>query len=138
MKDCAEVAIDDKTIELLYDFNNLVDAEPVTGINLLSALGNLNGGMTGGQLRGLIYAMIIPPLGFPKEPVEQLKWCGKLIRIDTMGDLIYGIGEACAIAISQEYAEQYKATVKEATAAMAAAASGDTEAPAEEPVVAAA
>lgn len=116
MKDYALVKIDNREIGLQYNFNDLCDAEPQTGCNLLAALENLGGGLTGVELRGLIYAMIIPFVGLPdskKDPKATIEACGDLIKIHTIADWIAGIGEACAIAVSQEYAERFQQRMKQ-------------------------
>jgi hypothetical protein len=111
-KRIATFEVNGETYELAYEFNALVDAEDVTGCNLLAAIEGLSGGgVTAKQLRGLLYAMICPYRGFPKEPSDQVKAMGLLIRIDTLGDIIAAIGEACALAVSREFAEKYRASI---------------------------
>ena len=43
-----------------FDFNVLVDAEKATGENLLEGAARLGAGSSGGQLRGLVYAVLKP------------------------------------------------------------------------------
>lgn len=101
--------------ELQYEFNALCDAEAVCGANLLGAVERLlgeGGVLSAAQLRGLLYAMIRPYPGFPAEPLAGLKECGNLIRIDTIGSLLEALGEACAVAVSEEYGEKYRAALE--------------------------
>jgi len=95
----AKLVIDGKTYQVGYDFNDLVDAETVTGCNLYDAMGRLGRDITAGQLRGLLYAMIAPFTGMPdpvKDPVATLKAVGLLIRPDTRKNIIMAIAEAFA------------------------------------------
>jgi hypothetical protein len=102
------------TYELEYGFNALVDAEEVTGCNLLGAMqGFSSGQVTAKELRGLLYAMIVPYRGFPDKASEQLATLGSLIRIDTISPIYEAIGEAFALAVSREYAEKYRAAMEE-------------------------
>lgn len=108
-KDCSTVEIDGRPLEFAFGYNELVDAEEVAGCNLQDALEGLMGArsMTCAQFRGLIFAMITPTHGFPREHGEQLKWCGRLIRIDTIQPLREALLEACTIAVSEEYHQKY-------------------------------
>jgi len=107
-----ELRIDGQVYQLGYDFNSLVDAESAAHCNLLTAIEGLgSGAVTATQLRGLLYAMVVPWPGFPQKPEDALKALGALIRIDTLGPIIFAIGEACAAAVSEEYLEQYRAAM---------------------------
>jgi len=81
------IKIDDVELSLVYDYNQIADAEAETGTNLLMALERL-GGMNAKQLRGLLYAAIQPP---GKLTVREV---GKLIRLDTIGLLTAAMSEA--------------------------------------------
>ena len=48
---------DSQEYTLVYDFNQIADAEAVTGVNLLSAISDMRT-MTAVQLRGLLYACL--------------------------------------------------------------------------------
>jgi hypothetical protein len=122
-KDCSTLEIDGRTYEFAFGYNELVDAEEVTGCNLQDALERLLGAgqLTCKQLRGMVFAMITPFTGFPKEANEQIKWCGKLIRIDTMQPLREALLEACTIAVSEEYHQKYLAVMAKAKAEAEAA-----------------
>lgn len=103
----SKLKIDQTEYSLSYDFNAIADAEPVAGCNLLSAIENLSA-TTATQMRGLVYAMTRQ-----QHPGLDLFDIGKLIRIDTIADVITAMGEACALAVSEEYAEKYRAAVTE-------------------------
>lgn len=101
----SKLKIDESEFLLRYDFNNLADAESVADCNLLAALEDM-GNTTGSQLRGLLFAMTRthhPDLG--------LKQVGALIRMDTIGPIMKAMGDACAVAVSEEYAEKYRAAM---------------------------
>lgn len=61
------------TYRLMYDANEIVDAETLTGLNLLHALRNLNA-VSMGQLRGLLYALLKTG-----HPTVELKEAGELL-----------------------------------------------------------
>ena len=123
-QDCAVVEIDGKHLEFSYGYNALCDAEDACGCNLQDALDRLVGAgpMSATQFRGLIYAMICAPRDFPKEPKDQLKYCGNLVRPDTMVPLREGLQEACTIAISEEYHQKYLEVLRRAKEAADVAA----------------
>ena len=50
---------DPQVYKLAFDFNSLVDAETLTGLNLMRPLANLSQ-LTAGEIRGLLYAMLKP------------------------------------------------------------------------------
>jgi hypothetical protein len=134
-KQIATFEVDGYTYELEYGFNALVDAEELTGCNLLGAMQGLTSGqVTARELRGLLYAMIVPYRGFPKEVPDQIKALGNLVRMDTLSPIYEAIGEAFALAVSREYADQYRAEMDRQKTAMrgeteVAAAGAETPAP---------
>ena len=130
-----------KTVNFRYEYNSLCDAEPITRVNLLSAQDHLMAGddsLTANELRGLVYAMILPDtLGFPKDDqAKALLFCGDLIRPDIRAAIMEGLAEAIAIAISVEYAEEWRRKVEAVRAAAvrdaATANAAGTDAAAEE------
>jgi hypothetical protein len=60
-----------------FDFNVLVDAEKATGENLLEGAARLGAGSSGGQLRGLVYAVLKP-----HNPRVTLEEAGGLLTKD--------------------------------------------------------
>ncbi len=107
--DCSTFTVDGTNYHLYYNFNDLVDAEDVTNCNLLTAMESIGSGtLTARQLRGLVYAMIVKYRGFPEKPEEQLLALGKLLRMDTIPIVLTAIGEACAIAVGKEFAEEFR------------------------------
>jgi hypothetical protein len=113
MTKTSELKIDDKTYQLGYNFNSIVEAEAAAQCNLLDAIGRL-GSTTAAQLRGLLAAMIVPYPGLPQDVSAQLPAVGELIRMDTIGKIVAAMGEACALAASEELAEQYRAAMADA------------------------
>ena len=120
----------DKTVyQIGYNFNDMVDAESVTGVNLLAAMGKMASDLTAGELRALLYAMIAPSAGAPKDPVELLKFCGSLLRVDTISLVRYAITEAFARAISDEFGDHVRDELREPTGAAPAPAPAPAHAP---------
>lgn len=115
-----ELTIDDKTYKLGFNYNDLCDAEPVTGCNLLSALGRATRDLTATELRGLFYAMIAPPADAPRlkdgslDQGELLKYCGNLMRLDTIGDIRYAVTEAFARSVNDEIGDEIRKELHEA------------------------
>lgn len=100
---------------LAFDFNALCDAETFVGRNLLAAFSVLGTDrLTAGDLRGLLYAAIRIDAGMPKEPDKLLEFCGGLMLPDTIGDIVMALGEAYALAVSDEEAERYRAKMRAA------------------------
>lgn len=105
--------IDGEEYRLGYDFNELCEAEGLTGCNLLAGMQGLaDTGVTASQLRGMLFAALraCPYDGMP-EPVALLKKCGGLIRADTIGPIMVALGESYALAVSEECAERYRAAL---------------------------
>jgi len=101
----SKLLIDDKTLELEYDFNTLCDLEDEVACNLLAGIES-QGSNTAKQLRGLFYAMTRE-----KHADLTLADLGRLIRMDTIARITMAIGEACALAVSEEFAEKWRRAV---------------------------
>jgi len=96
------------TYELEYSFTALLEAEETTGCNLLSTMQRMTfGQVTAKELRGLLYAMIVPYRGLPDNAAERMTAVGDLIGMDTIGRIYASIGEAFGLAVSRDYLEQY-------------------------------
>lgn len=79
--------IGDTELLLRYDFNQIAEAESVTGCNLLLALESLSK-LNANQLRGLLYAAVV------SEPRITLKEAGNLCRLDTISVVTMALSEA--------------------------------------------
>ncbi len=101
----ANLTIGKNEFLLLYDFNALVDAEEEAGCNLLAAF-ERQGNNTARELRGLLFAMTRK-----KHDDLDIKQIGALINMDTLRDVTLAIGEACAVAVSEEFAEKWREAV---------------------------
>jgi hypothetical protein len=130
MDKLAQLTVDGRNYQIGYNTNSLCDAEDVCGCNLYDGMMKLltGGGMTMKQLRGLLFAMIVPGAGVPKDDSELLKFCGFLIRADTSGDLIIALGEACSFAMSEELGAQVRDGLNKLKADIAAKDADDTDA----------
>jgi hypothetical protein len=73
-----ELDDDPQLYTLVYDFNEIADAEAVTGVNLLSAVSDMQN-MSAVQLRGLLYACL--KTEHPKVLVTE---AGDLLSRDSM------------------------------------------------------
>lgn len=110
-----ELELDGKKYQLGYNFNDLVDAELVTGCNLLDAMGRNTRDLSATQLRALLYALLKAPADAPKmkdgslDQLEFLKYCGNMLRLDTIGDVRYAITEAFARSVNDELGDQVRA-----------------------------
>ena len=100
------LTIDKKSYRLLYDFNDIADCEVEAGCNLLDGLQTL-GQNSARQLRGLLYAMTRKT-----HSDMTLRAWGELVRFDTLPDITTQLGEACSLAVSEEYAEKYRQLVE--------------------------
>lgn len=114
----SQTQIDDRVFRFGYNFNDICDAEEVAGCNLLDAVAKIISGgggplVTATQLRGLVYAMLVPDGGYPRKAEDLLKFAGSLVRVDTMGGLVLAIGEACSLAISEERGAQFREAIKQ-------------------------
>lgn len=72
-----ELEGDKQVYTLTYDFNQFVDAEAVTGCNLLRAIGN-RGFISATEFRALLYALLKAA-----HPVVEVKEAGELMTRDT-------------------------------------------------------
>jgi hypothetical protein len=113
----SKLKVDDKEFLLGYDFNDIADAEPVAGCNLLDGMG---GGPNAAQLRGLVYAMTRQT-----HPDLDLAGAGKLLSFDVAAKARVAVMEACALSVSEEYAEKFRAAMKEDEAPQEDAAGAD-------------
>ena len=95
-----KLTVDGVEYALVYDFNRIADVEEEADCNLLLALTSVLGGKaTARQLRGLLFASIIPG-----EDGRQmtLAHVGKLVRPDTLVPVYEALRRAFEIAIAQE------------------------------------
>jgi hypothetical protein len=106
-------SLDGKEYNVCANFNDICDMEDIAGCNLLEAMSNIarTGTATAKQLRGLLAAMIVAPVTWPKEPSEQLKAAGQLIRFDTADPIATAIAEACYREISEELGDKFRASL---------------------------
>lgn len=77
-------------LDLLYDFNILADTEELTGVNMLTAIGHLDGNMGAKELRALLYGLT--RMDHPNVTLSQL---GKYLRQDTFVSVFDACWEAC-------------------------------------------
>lgn len=98
----SKISIDQKEYRLQYDFNQLADCEDIAGCNLLSAVAR-QGGNTALELRGVFYAFL-----HSHHPELTIHDAARLIRADTMVQVIDAIGEAFVAAASEEYQEAFR------------------------------
>lgn len=103
-----ELKIDGVTHQLGFNFNDLVDAESVTGCNLMQALERATSDLTATQLRALLYTMLVPPKTAPPDPQELLRFVGDLLRVDTVTSVRCAIAEALARAINDDVGDQVR------------------------------
>lgn len=94
----AEVEIDGQAFRLVYDFNAIADAESAAGCNLLHGLSaTMLNTMNAAQLRGLFWAALRR-----HHPGITVQRAGELIRLDTMPQIIEGIGQAFVLAMPKK------------------------------------
>jgi len=139
----ASFNVGDREYAVGYGFNDICDIEDVAGCNLLEGLGLIADGEwpDAVQLRGLLAAMIVAPPGFPqaaanasvdavrKTQIEQLKYAGSLIRIDTLTPIRMAIVEACSLAVSDELGQKFREAMKKAEVEAKKQLQGDNAAP---------
>ena len=112
MNDLATFQAGDREIQLGFDFNNLCDAEPVVGCNLLSAMESMGGPLTATQLRGLLYAMVVPFDGFKdKSPRDQLQAVGGLVLMTNTEAIRVAMVAAMAEKVSPEHLAAFRARI---------------------------
>lgn len=88
-------------LDLLYDFNLLADTEELTGCNMLTAIGHLDGNMGSKELRALLFG-----LTRENHPNLTLQQVGRYLRIDTFADVFDSCWEACTRGAGDEYARR--------------------------------
>lgn len=74
-----EIIFSQATYHLAYDFNAIVKAEQVTGVNLLSSA---VGEITATSLRGLLWASLLP-----ENPDMTIEEVGSLIKPSNVGTI---------------------------------------------------
>jgi hypothetical protein len=90
--------IDGKKYRLAADFNAIAEAESGAGCNLLHGISaTLMNTMNMAQLRGLLYALMLRDA-----PATTLADAGKLIRLDTMPDIVEKISTAFALSMPKK------------------------------------
>jgi len=93
---------DPQAYELRFDFNELADAEPVVGCNLLAAIATWPN-FSAGQMRGLLFALLKPA-----HPQVLLPEAGGLLTRDmgaVMRAMKQTLMEAALLMVDEEAAE---------------------------------
>ena len=104
------------TLDLIYDANDIADAEELAGINMLSAMGHQSGGMTVKEMRGLLFAL--SRKNHPKLTLQQI---GRYVRTDTLTMIYDACWETCVRGAGDEFARANLKLIEDFKAAQARA-----------------